>query len=70
MSYDKKFAAQVAVEIIERAEDGTKLLAVHHHYPKGGEAFKVGFYLAVGFIAAATAWVALTKVFVWLGGMF
>jgi len=44
-----KFAAQVAVKILELAEDGTKLFTIHRHYPKGFDAVSYGFGFGFGF---------------------
>lgn len=66
---DAKFAAQVAIEILDRAEDGTSLFAVHRHYPQGWQAFKVGFWFALGCIGAAAVWMGLTKVMIWAGSL-
>lgn len=61
-----KLAAQIAVEILDRAEDGTKLLAINKHYPDGYKAFSVGFFLMWGAMTAIGVGVALSKLLNWV----
>lgn len=45
-------AARIAEQLLERANDGTRLFTVHKHYPTQGAAISFGFYLGCGFILA------------------
>lgn len=49
---EKQFAAQVAVEILDRADEQEPLFAIHKYYPTGFKAFEVGFAFMAGCITA------------------
>lgn len=47
-----RWAAQVAEQLLEKAGDGTKLVSVSYHYPRGRKAFEYGFVAALGAVTA------------------
>lgn len=49
-----KFAARVAEQLLKNSDEGTKLLSVTYHYPKGDKAYGFGFRLAFGACFGAT----------------
>lgn len=64
------FAARVAEQIIARTDDGTKLLSVTYHYPKGWRASEFGFVATSGVITAVYLWLAAMVLIEKLSGVF
>lgn len=52
MKDDEKMAAMIAVQILDRVDDGQKLFTLHRHWPKNSQAISYGFYFTLGGIFA------------------
>jgi hypothetical protein len=61
-----QFAARVATELLNKAEDGTKLLAVTYNYPRGAAAYWFGFCATAGAMFAIGLTVALSTLIHWI----
>lgn len=57
-----QMAAKIAVEILDRAKDGEKLISVTNHYPSGRKAFAFGFHAGMGVIFATCCLLAASAV--------
>ena len=49
---EDRIAAQIAVEILDRADEGTRLFTLNKYFPRGRDAFSFGFHLTLGGIVA------------------
>jgi hypothetical protein len=61
-----RFAASIATELLNKAEDGTKLLAVTYNYPRGAAAFWFGFRATTGALFAIGLTIALSTLIHWI----
>lgn len=52
MRDDEKMAAMIAVQILDRVDDGQKLFTLHRHWPINNQAISYGFYFTLGVIVA------------------
>jgi len=64
MDDQAKMATMIAIELLNRVEDGTKLLAVHKHYPTGWDAVRLGSNLTLGAGFGGCTFYVLVKILI------
>jgi hypothetical protein len=63
---DYRDIAELAVQILEKSDEGVKLFSVTNNYPKGAKAVEYGFWFTCGGIFAICFAIAIGRVVSWL----